>query len=349
MKLMKKFSYKKLIITGVLVGLSLEVKQSNLLLFLIIGLIYFFWYLNIGKLKNKLINKKLVSLICILIISIITFVILWPMPYWHLDIINKINQQTWLVKTAPPIIFWGKLIQSPVIYFLTFFFISTPLAVIILMLAGFKKISNEKKWIGYSFIIWLAIPFFQSFYVWRVHGLRYIIEIYAPLSIIAAIGLGYITEKLKFKNKGKIISLTIVFLYLLIIIYQIKPYYLDYFNELVGGTKGVSNNKYFELGWWGQGLREAGYYLRDNARKGSSVGLFISPPFLFPPTDKFKLIFINPNTGVYNPNIKYDYIVVNDYHVLREGFDDSKIRRDYKLFYQVKASGASIVNVYQSK
>ena len=349
-KLLKKFSIKKIIVTGILTGLALQTKQSNALLYPLFGLFYLIWFFKVGKKENvKFLNKRFWSLLAIGIISLFVFVILWPMPYFHLDVINEINQRIWLVKTSPPTVFWGRLMLSPVIYFITLFFITTPLLIIILTLIGFKAIDLKKNWIMYLFIVWLLFPFVQSFYVWRVHGLRYIIQIYAPLSIIAAMGAAYIIEKLKLNTKAKFASVILIILYMFSIIYQMKPYYLDYFNELVGGPRGVYEKKYFELGWWGQGLREAGYYLQDNAKKNSSIALFISPPHVFPLIKNQQLIFIDPNKGIYNPKIKYDYVVVNYFHVLREGFDDSKIKQDYKLIYQVMAGGAPLVDIYEHR
>lgn len=349
-RLLKKYSIMKLFLTGILLGLALQIKQSNGILFPLFGLIYLFWYYFEGRINSeKIWNKRLFSFIPIILIAITVFVIIWPMPYFHLDVINEINQKIWLVKTSPPTIFWGRLMFSPVIYFVTLFFITTPLLIILLSLIGLKKIEKMKNWVLYGLIIWFIFPFIQSFYVWRVHGVRYIIEIYAPLAIIAAMGIAYVIEKLKLGTKTKITSIVLITLYMFSIIYQMKPYYLDYFNELVGGPKGAYDKRYFELGWWGQGLREAGYYLQDNAKKNSSIALFISPPHVFPQIKGQKLIFIDPNKGIYDPKIKYDYVVVNYFHVLREGLDDSKIKQDYKLMHQVTANRAPIVDIYKRK
>ena len=346
-KVLKKFSIKKVIVSGILTGLALQTKQSNALLFPLFGLFYLIWFFKVGKKENvKFLNKRFWSLFKIGIISLFVFVILWPMPYFHLDVINSINQKIWLVKTSPPTIFWGRLMFSPVIYFITLFFITTPLLIILLSLIGLKKIEKMRNWVLYGLIIWVIFPFIQFFYPWRVHGVRYIIEIYAPLSIIAGAGLAYICEKFGGGLKIKFFSAVLLIAYMLFTIIQIRPYYLDYFNELVSGTRGVYNNGYFELGWWGQGLREAGYYLRDNAKPNSKIGLFISPPHVFPPVKNLNLIYIDPNKGVYSSDDKYDYVMVNYYHVLREGFDDTKIRQNYRLIYQVKANGAPIVNIY---
>lgn len=345
-QLLDKFTVRKVLVTGSLVGLALLAKQSNGLLYPLFGLFYVIWFLKIGKrLKLKFINNRFWSLFAIGIISIFVFVILWPMPYFHLDVIHEINQRIWLVKTSPPTIFWGVLILSPVMYFVTLFFITTPLLIILLFLIGLKAIDLKRSWIMYILIVWFLFPFIQSFYPWRVHGVRYIIEIYAPLSIIAAIGINFLIRKYKLNTKKKVISILILFLYLLFTLYQIKPYYLDYFNELVGGTKGVYDKKYFELGWWGQGLREAGYYIDKNANKNSTVCIYVSPLHSFPKLKNVKIIEIYPKSS-YNPDIKCDYIVVNYFHVLREGFDDSEIRRDYNLIHQVTAGGGSLVDIY---
>jgi dolichol-phosphate mannosyltransferase len=349
-KLLKKFSYKNIIITGILSGLALETKQSNILIFPIFFLIYLLWYFNYGKyLKVKLFKKNIFSLLFIGIIAIIVFVVLWPMPYWHYDVISRINQHTWFIKTSPPVVFWGKLILSPKIYFITLFLITTPLIILILFLIGLIKVGKTKNWIHYGFIVWFLFPFIQSFYPWRVNGVRYIIEIYAPLSIIAAMGLAFILEKLRLEKKAEFVFIILLTSYMFFAVMQTKPYYLDYFNRLVGGAKGVYAKGYFELGWWGQGLREAGYYLQNNAKENSSVALFISPLHVFPLIKNQKLVFIDPNKGVYNPNVKYDYVVINYFHVLREGFDDSKIKQDYKLIHQVKVDGAPLVDIYSKK
>lgn len=346
-RVLEKISIKKIIITGILTGLALLSKQSNVLLFTVFLSFYLFWYLNNKREKLPFLNKRLISIIIVGIISVITAVIIWPMPYSHLDVISGINEKIWLVKTSPPVIFWGKLILAPKIYFIVLYFITTPLLILIVSLLGLKKIEQKRNWIWFGLILWFLIPFFQSLYAWRANGIRYIIEIYAPLSVIAALGIIFVAEKLKLAIRGRAIIASLVLIYMVWALNNVKPYYLDYFNLLVGGSSNVYHKQYFELGWWGQGLREAGYYLRDNAKQDSKVGLFVSPAESFPPLNNLNLTFIEKDS--YNPKIKYDYIVVNYFHVLREGFDDTGIKKDYKLIHQVIAGGAPIVDIYSSK
>lgn len=345
-KMLKSPSIILGIVIGVVTGLSLLVKQSNALLFPLFGLIYITNYLY-NKDKFKLFNRKISTIFFVIILfSALTFIALWPMPYAHLEYISEINKKIWLVSTAPPEVFWGKLILSPIIYFPTMFFITTPLLIILLFLMGLKYIDKNKSWVNISLIIWFLFPFVQSFYPWRMHGVRYIIEIYVPLSIIAGMGLyalvAHLSKKKLAINKSiyKLTAFFVVCVYLLLILKNNSPYFLNYYNELVGGQKGVFEKKYFHLGWWGDGMRQAGIYLEKNARKGSAIGLAVNPPKSFPTSKRLKL-------ELYLEHKQYDYVVVNYYHVLREGFDDSKIKRNYKLDYQVISAGAPIVSIYK--
>jgi 4-amino-4-deoxy-L-arabinose transferase-like glycosyltransferase len=351
-KLLKRFSFKLLVITGVFTGLALQVKQSNLILFPIFILMYLALYINSKKqIFSKQSFNYLFAIGLIFIISVITFLLLWPMVLYHLDDIARVNQNIWMVKTSPPVIFWGKLMLSPIVYFPVMFFVTTPAFIIALSILGLLQINkNRINWIYLTLIIWFMIPFLQSFYPWRHQNMRYIVEVYVPLSIMAALGINYFVDKFK-RNKViiKILSIMFIMIYLIFILIQQSPYYLDYFNELVGGTRGVYEKRYFDLGWWGSGLREAAIYLKDDVKPGSKIGLFISPVHTFPRIDNQNLVFINPNdVNAYKSNIKYDYIVVNDFHVLREGFRDDGIKRDYKLIHEVLANGAPIVSIYKS-
>lgn len=345
-KLLKNFSNKWAILVGISTGLALLAKQSNALLFPLFGIFYYIYY-SFNKNKIAVLNKKIVILFLLIFISsIITFVVLWPMPYTHLDYIMEINKKIWFVNTAPPEVFWGKLILSPVIYFPTMFFITTPLLIIVLSLFGLRYIDKSRSWISISLIIWFLFPFVQSFYPWRMHGVRYIIEIYVPLSIIAALGLEtlsiFINKKLKLKNVNfaRLCLFLVLVLYLISILFYNSPYFLNYYNELVGGQKGVYEKKYFHLGWWGDGMRQAGIYLEKNANKNSTIGLAVNPPKSFPTSKRLKL-------ELYSEHKQYDYVVVNYYHVLREGFDDSEIKKNYELDYQVISAGAPIVSIYK--
>jgi hypothetical protein len=127
-----------------------------------------------------------------------------------------------------------------------------------------------------------------------------------------------------------------------VLLLPIEHYYLDFFNELVGGVNAVYKYKLFQIGWWGQGIREASLYVLKIAPKGSSVGLAISPIHSAGPMPEL-------NVQEYSNHKKYDYVIVNFYNVIREGFDDSFIKNNYKPVFFVKADEAILATVYKLK
>lgn len=344
--LLHKFSVKKLLLTGVFTGLALGVKQTNIFIYPLFLSIYFLWYFTKNKTERPSILRKIfLPFSIIFLISCITFILFWPTALINFNEAIAVEKAMWFsheVKLPPPEVFFGRLMLVPIVYYPVYFLITTPLLVIILFFIGMKVIDVRKKFVLYAVLLWFMLPFFQSLYPFKQHGLRYIIQVYAPLSLIAAIGFESILGMFKGKFKIKYISLFALIIYFLFILKSITPYYLDYFNILPGGINGVYKSQLFQIGWWGQGNREAGIYLRDNAPKSSSVGLAISPLHSFPKYSEYK-------SEKYNPNNKYDYIVVNYFNILREGFDDSKIKQNYKLIHEVTADKATLVYIYQKR
>jgi len=351
----EKITKISILLAGITTGIALQAKQSNFLLIILLGIIFLLQFRKLKTLNKTVFLKERIKIFfVILAISLIVFLALWPQLIFHLKEVWEINQRLWhpqfsskiwQITLAPPEVFLGRLMLAPIFYYVVYFFISIPVLILILFFFGLKNISKNKNIYSLALVLWFFLPFSLSFYSWRQHGLRYVIEIYPAIALISASGFDFIVRKITTNELKKFIYFIPIFIYLSIILWQIKPYYLDYFNELVGGVNNVYSKNLFQIGWWGQGLREAGYYLQDNAKKNSSIALFISPFHVFPPIINQKLIFI-PNKGVYDPKIKYDYVVVNYFHVLREGFDDLKIKQDYRLIHQVKVDGASLVDIY---
>lgn len=344
-RLMERYSVKKIIFVGIITGLALEVKQSNLLLIPLFFLIYVMWYLNRGVKEYKsFFNKHLYAIVIVSFVGFLTFIFLWPMPWLHLKSVIEFHNKMWVqnVQLPPPEVFFGKLMLVPAVYYPVYFLITTPILIISFFLIGLKSIDLRKNWVLCSIIIWFCFPFIQSFYSFRQHGIRYIIEIYAPLAIISAVGIDFMFGKLNRKTWIGIFSVFAIFIYLFIILIKISPYYLDYFNEIVGGSKNVYSKKLFQMGWWGQGIKEAGIYLEKNANAKSTVGLAISPVHVMYPLPDLKM-------SKYSDKKQYDYVIVNYFNVLREGFNDSQIRRDYINIYSVLADGATLVDIYKRK
>ena len=355
LRFLRSSTYLNALATGVFVGLAVLSKFTNALLIPIFISIFVIWRLYSIKIEKKILQKTLL----ILLTSIITFFGFWPM--FMLDF-NRVVVSNYILRSSlgryPSVeIFFGRLMHVPVLYYFVFFLITTPFLILIFFLLGSKYISDygtnfkmlktiEKKrnlkWIFYSLILWFCIVFIQSFYNFRQHGVRYILEIYAPFALISAIGFDYLVSKISKKILLKFVFFIPVIIYMFVVLIRITPYYLDYFNILVGGTKNVYEKRLFQLGWWGQGIREAGLYLENNAPSGSRIGLAVDPVESMPKSKKLML-------SNYSDSKVYDYVVVGYYRITRLGLDDSIIKNNYNLIYSVKADGASLVWVYKFK
>ena len=162
------------------------------------------------------------------------------------------------------------------------------------------------------------------------------------MALLAAIGLEYLITRF---TKSRIVTYSFIaplFVYLFIILHTITPYYLNYFNELVGGTKNVYEKKLFFLGWFGEGLRGPGMYIANDAQKKATVGMALNPEQTLYKSNN--LIY-----ETYNPKKRYDYVVVNYFNVIRIGFDERVLDKDYELVYTERADGADIARVYKRK
>jgi len=339
---LKKQSFINASIAGVLIGLAFETKYTNILLVPLIILIYSIWYFYKNKKKNNYFNLKVIY---IFLISFFMFFVLWPMPWFHLKEVIQANYQMRIVDTSHsiPEVFFGRLMLVPKIYYVVHFLITTPILLLILFIVGFKTVSFKKNWILYVLAVWFLFPFIQSLYNFRQHGVRYIIEIYAPFALISAIGFDHLVSKISKRIWLKFVFFVPVIIYMLAVLIRITPYYLDYFNILVGGTKNVYEKRLFQLGWWGQGMREAGLYIQKNVASGSQVAVVGGNSFSVMPSIN------NVSVTKYEEDRRYDYIVVSYFQVIREGFNDIKIKNSYSPVYNVLADGAPLVTIYRQR
>lgn len=350
--LVERFSLKRILLAGIATGLALQAKQSNFLVIPILSIMFFFQYLQLKeKQKTGFVVSRFKATISIILIGIFVFILIWPHVLFYFKEIYEIHSRLWNVQfsskiwqitLSPPEVFLGRLMLTPIFYYIVYFFITIPVLVLCLFFIGVEQIFKRKNIYLFSILIWFLLPFSLSIYSWRQHGLRYIIEIYPAIAIISAIGFKFIAQKFTKKKLYQLLFFLSIVFYLFINLWHVRPYYLDYFNELVGGVNTVYRYKLFQIGWWGQGIKEAGLYVAKNAPKGSSVGLALSPIHPAPPMPGL-------NAQVYDRRRKYDYIIVNYYNIIREGFDDSSIRKAYRPVYFVKADEAVLATVYRLK
>lgn len=355
MRFIKNPNALNMLLVSLFLGFSLLTKYTNVLLFILLVSIYALWFFFVQKKELSIYVKKIAV---IFFVSVLIFIFFWPFPFFHL---SEVLQYSYALRVernqfSVPEVFFGRLMHVPKIYYIVHFLITTPLVLLAFFAYGLKriyefvKLKNTKnksqqitKWFFLVLVIWFSIPFLQSFYNFRQHGIRYIIELYAPFSLLCAIGIQFFLEKFKAKTNTQIVLLLALISYLFFVLVQISPYYLDYFNEVVGGVNTVYKNKLFQLGWWGQGTKEAAQYLEKNAPEGSKIGTALFANSLLPKTNK--KFFIEE----YHPEKKYNYVLVSYFNKVRLGFSDLGISKNYTLVYSVKADNASLIDVYKKK
>lgn len=345
-------TFKKIYFFGVLLGLSCIVKFSNVLLIPLCFVIYLIWKRAQKEKENvKHFTKQTVYSF---IAGFITFILIWPMPWLHLGyMIQREYAFRFVHQSSPWEWFFGMPIHVPWFYYIVHFLIRTPFFLLILGFFGFKAISDKrdegKKWMYSILLTWFFLPFLQSFYHFRMQGIRYIIEVFVPFSFIAAFGLEYVIKKISSTNTLKVLGISLTTIYLLTIIIRISPYYLDYFNILVGGAKEVYEKNLFDFGWWGEGEKEGGMYIITHTHKRAHIGYLLDPFASLPlSTD---LIYSS-----FQKNNQYDYVITNFFEYQKIGYNNNEektdyqiIQNNYKLVYTVLADGAELVHVYKAK
>jgi 4-amino-4-deoxy-L-arabinose transferase-like glycosyltransferase len=335
----EKQTLRWIILSGILTGISLEIKQSNILLFVL--LIALFLISKKYFSKTKRIPVKKIILVCG--IAALTYFTLWPMPFLNFSSFINFTYKMWFQNGGKiPTVLFGHHMGAPIFFYLIAFLITTPTIILLLVALGIFTSYKTKNWIYLVILTWFITPFLLSVFHERQQMVRYIIEFYAPLSLLAAIGLDYILQKVKATTTTKTFAYLGILIYLLIIAIQISPFYFDYYNELVGGTANVYKHHIFFLGEWGQGLRAPGLYLATHVAKHSTIGMALNPTHT---------LYQSPNLiyKLYNSHDTYDYVVVNYYDEIRVSFDKNTLNKKYKLIYSETKSGVDFADIYKRK
>jgi hypothetical protein len=204
----------------------------------------------------------------------------------------------------------------------------------------------KRKYEGFVLMYWsLSIMFFFLIFSSGLGGTRYIFAIYPAYAGLCGLGAYGIYELLKQKipqyTKGiTITGATLLVLYQLFVVLHWQPYYLDYYNELVGGAKGAVAH-HLEFSWWGEGQREAGLWLENNGKPNTNLSLAVTPMYVFPPImQNVKALPFNTEIG------KTDYMVVSRGDLERVG---KETLSHYKQVYAAEADGEPLVYVFEKK
>jgi hypothetical protein len=175
------------------------------------------------------------------------------------------------------------------------------------------------------------------------------------LALLAALGLEKIHTKLGYK--AFVLAFGILLVYMVSISVSIHPFYVDYYNELIGGTKAVYDGKLMRIGAAGEGLDLAVDYINSNASLNSSVEFHAAPIHVlrgFREDIQQKNSFFSPDTVSRASNFTHDwsfrdadYIIENVYYKWYIDSNFNPVELGYKLDYTINSGNTPLVWIYK--
>lgn len=264
------------LLLGIISGLLFWTRYNNAYVFLLLaGLVV------IGK-------KFTPRWILIPLVAVIFGIVTWPY-LWTNPLQNFLNSFYYHPDQ------WLHIGVKPSLYFATYFIYTTPILFLVLSVLGLRKAPRE-------ILFWLvSYAVFCLAFTLEKGGTRYVFFIYPIMGVLLAFAFDQI---LQFKKIARVVIIGL-FLFFTFTMVKAYPYYLEYYNEIIGGAKGAVKHN-LEFSWWGDGQREAGNWLQENAPAGSTISLLVTPKYVFKsPGENFTILPDNKDF------LTADYVVVS--------------------------------------
>lgn len=287
----KERKFWKIILAGLLFGLTLDIRIDGLLLFPVFFLSYAFFALFGLKTESQKewtshLKKDLLFLFSFLFASALAVYAAWPAlwraPLFFFKAVNYFFHHQW-----PGLaLYFGKEYSGTALpwhYALFHLAATTPFLIFIFSALGIflaiQKIRRGEKIFELTLIfLWLFLRLALALFPQSVKydGVRHFLVILPALFILAALGFDYILEripgwfpkieKLKFQSA----ILAFVFLWLAVEFFWIYPFGGAYYNETVRIAFPRSIEKKFDFEYWGASYRQGINWLNNFAGSETS-------------------------------------------------------------------------------
>lgn len=269
-------SFWYLLLSAILLGLTLGSKETGFLY----PLATMPWLVFSSLVNYELLHALRLIFIWLLIGMVVLYVC-WPF-IWRKPLTNLL----WLVRAYTNIprglhaagFYRGTSKPKPDFYVVNLI-VTSPLYLLPLYAVGMLEVAFHSNAISSILLFsWVLIPLvILSLPITEYRdGVRQIMFILPALSIFAGAGLWGVVNYLSqvFPEFGWIAYLSAIAVVGLIAFecFTIHPYYLDYYNQLVGGIKGAANN--YLVGWWGNGMGPALAYVDQHAPLNSTIWIY---------------------------------------------------------------------------
>jgi hypothetical protein len=281
--------------------------------------------------KWKFNLKKWFSLFLFPICGLIIFYLIWP--YLWSDPLGGIEKSVGHWGQVKEWYFGVANATLPNSYFVTYFWYMTPLVMLVLGAIGLVVKPFDKKKI--YILVLLLVPFINSIVGIKQGGIRYLLFIFIPLSILSGIGFTFLLKKAK-NIYLQVLLILLLIGYMAYAVLSYYPYYIDYYNEIMGGAKGDYQKQALQLGWWGEGSKRTVDYLNNNARAGATVFNNMQPRHTLNDM-RTDLVLVQEDE---NP----DFIIFNTQW---DWASEYRIPDGYSIVHQEKVAGAPIITILE--
>lgn len=320
-------SHRLFIFSSLSLGLAIGTRFNNVILFALLPIIYLtIFNRDIFKRENKIF---LIYFISVPLISVLFLFATWPWLWENTKYHLEITIGHW---SAVKELFLGNIQIVPNTYYPVYLLITTPVIILFLIIPFFCKLIIEKNEKYYILFFWLLACFLVTLSPTKQGGMRYFICAYPAVAMMASIGFFYL-----YRGIIRYFFGIVLLAYLIIINLSVHPYYLTYYNEIVGGTRNVYEKKLFPIGWWGEGVEEAAIWTSNNAPRNAKVDIMALP---------------NHTTGnKLRSDIKItsknpDYIIIN---LNATFYRNITIPENFRSVKVVKSGSVPFVTIYQKQ
>lgn len=252
---------------GVVLGVALMIRFVNVLAAPAIGL-------TVVALAPADRRRQAIALglAVVPLVAVATSIALWPRLWWHpLAHLSEAWDKLKGTHSAEP--FLGTLTATPPRwYFLAYLGATAPLGLALAALVGVGGWARARRRSLALVGLWAAAPLAVMLSPVRQDGVRYVIPTVVALSLLAGAGVVVLGEvAARWRARALAAPAAVLVVYLVIVCARIRPYYLDYYGEQVGGTAAVARTRRFEVAWWGEGLEDAIDHVNRHAAPGDRV------------------------------------------------------------------------------
>lgn len=339
---------RRLAWVGVALGLAVATRFTNLLLAPVVGIA-----LLARAPRHELVRTLVLGPLITAPTAAATFFAIWPRmwssPIRHLD-------EAWNVLKEPHTLepYLGAFTNTPGWHYFPVYLIATTPVVLLAaaVLLGAWRGAAQRGALAWVVVgAWLLAPFGVAWSPVRQDGVRYVLPALLPLCLAAGAGLDQLAGALRHRRAPLAVGAAFG-VYLAIVCARIHPYYLDYYGEHVGGPAAAAQRRWFEVGWWGEGIGEAVDYVNRHAAPGESVCRLVVPNHTtWFRGDIWTASCRTPTCGepgrnpMKNASIA-DWIIINGAAV-RDGTDARQLPPGATLVHEVRAQGATLARVYR--